>query len=98
MTGCPNGCARPYAAEIGFVGRAPGKYALFLGGNEGSTRLNWTYKESVKNEEIVNELRPLFTRFVQQRNGTERFGDFCQRVIKPEVDAAGAHAPKSIGL
>ena len=98
MTGCPNGCARPYAAEIGFVGRAPGKYALFLGGNEGSTRLNWTYKESVKNEDIINELRPLFTRFVQNRIGAERFGDFCQRVIKPEVDAADAHAPKAIGL
>ncbi len=98
MTGCPNGCARPYAAEIGFVGRAPGKYALFLGGNEASTRLNWTYKESVKNEEIVNELRPLFTRFVQQRITGERFGDFCQRVIKPEVDALKAHSPAAIGL
>lgn len=98
MTGCPNGCARPYAAELGFVGRAPGKYALFLGGNEGSTRLNWVYKETVKNEDIVNELRPLLTRFVQQRNGSERFGDFCHRVIKPEVDAAGEHAPKAIGL
>jgi sulfite reductase (NADPH) hemoprotein beta-component len=98
MTGCPNGCARPYAAEIAFVGRAPGKYALFLGGNEPSTRLNWTYKESVKNEDIVNELRPLFTRFVQQRTAGERFGDFCHRVIKPEVDAAQAHAPKAIGL
>lgn len=98
MTGCPNGCARPYAAEIGFVGRAPGKYALFLGGNEGSTRLNWVYRESVKNDDIVNELRPLFTRFVQQRTSGERFGDFCQRVIKPEIDAAQATAPKAIGL
>jgi sulfite reductase (NADPH) hemoprotein beta-component len=98
MTGCPNGCARPYAAEIGFVGRAPGKYALFLGGNEGSTRLNWVYRESVKNEEIVNELRPLFTRFVQQRTAGERFGDFCERVIKPEVEALKAHSPKAIGL
>jgi sulfite reductase (NADPH) hemoprotein beta-component len=98
MTGCPNGCARPYAAEIGFVGRAPGKYALFLGGNEASTRLNWVYRETVKNEEIVNELRPLLTRFVQQRNGSERFGDFCQRVIKPEVDALKSHSPAAIGL
>jgi sulfite reductase (NADPH) hemoprotein beta-component len=98
MTGCPNGCARPYAAEIGFVGRAPGKYALFLGGNEASTRLNWTYKESVKNEEIVNELRPLFTRFVEQRTTGERFGDFCERVVRPEVDALKAHSPAAIGL
>ena len=98
MTGCPNGCARPYAAEIAFVGRAPSKYALLLGGNEASTRLNWVYRESVKNEEIVNELRPLFTRFVQQRTDSERFGDFCQRVIKPELDAAQAAAPKAMGL
>jgi sulfite reductase (NADPH) hemoprotein beta-component len=83
MTGCPNGCARPYTAELALVGRAPGKYALFLGGNESSTRLNRVYKESVKNEELVAELRPLFAQFARERQGSERFGDFCQRVILP---------------
>ncbi len=90
MTGCPNGCARPYMAEIAFVGRGPGKYALFLGGNESSTRINTIYRESVKNEEIINELRPLLTRFVKERIGAERFGDFCERVILPELPPPAA--------
>jgi sulfite reductase (NADPH) hemoprotein beta-component len=84
MTGCPNGCARPYMAEIGFVGKAPGKYQFYLGGNEGSTRLNRLYKEAVKFEEITNELRPLFKRYLGERQAGERFGDFCHRVILNE--------------
>ena len=88
MTGCPNGCARPYMAEIGFVGKAPGKYQLYLGGNEGSTRLNRVYKDVVKNEEIEAELRPLLTRFVAERKPNERFGDFCDRVILPAAARA----------
>jgi sulfite reductase (NADPH) hemoprotein beta-component len=79
MTGCPNGCARPFTAELAFVGRAPGKYAVYLGGNAASTRLNTVYKESVKNEEIVNEMRPLFSRFATERSKGEGFGDFCWR-------------------
>jgi sulfite reductase (NADPH) hemoprotein beta-component len=88
MTGCPNGCARPYMAEIGFVGKAPNKYQLYLGGNEGSTRLNRVYKDIVKNEEIEAELRPLFSRFATERKPSERFGDFCDRVILKEKAAA----------
>jgi len=88
MTGCPNGCARPFMAEIGFVGRAPGKYALYLGGNEASTRLNRVYKESVKSDEIENELRPLLTRFVKERLSSERFGDFCERVILQQTPSS----------
>ncbi|HZM04567.1 MAG TPA: NADPH-dependent assimilatory sulfite reductase hemoprotein subunit [Candidatus Saccharimonadales bacterium] len=84
MTGCPNGCARPFTAEIALVGRAPGKYQLYLGGNEASTRLSRLFKESVKNEELIEELRPLFTQFGRERIGRERFGDFCQRVLLPE--------------
>ena len=80
-TGCPNGCARPYMAEIGFVGKAPNKYQIYLGGNEGCTRLNRLYMESVKNEDIVGELRPLLTRFASERNNGERFGDWCERVL-----------------
>ena len=61
-------------AEVGFVGRAPGKYQVYLGGNESSTRLNKLWKESVKTEELGTELRPLFTRFKTraQRCGTFR--------------------------
>ena len=85
MTGCPNGCARSSMAELGFIGKAPGKYQLYLGGNRTSTRLNRLYKESVKNEDIINELRPVFTRFVQERIGAEHFGDFCERVLWKEI-------------
>jgi sulfite reductase (NADPH) hemoprotein beta-component len=80
MTGCPNGCARPYMAEVGFVGRAPNKYQVYLGGNESSTRLNKLWKESVKTEDLGNELRPLLTRFKSERNGAERFGDWVDRI------------------
>ena len=69
MTGCPNGCARPLMAELAFVGRAPGKYQLYLGGNAAGTRLGRLYKESVKNEEFASELRPLFERFAQRTAG-----------------------------
>ncbi|MDB6121139.1 MAG: cysI [Pedosphaera sp.] len=93
MTGCPNGCARSAMAEIGLVGRAPNKYQLQLGGNESSTRLNRLYKENVKTEELVNELRPLFTRFAQERIGAERFGDFCDRVLLKEKLETPAAAP-----
>jgi sulfite reductase (NADPH) hemoprotein beta-component len=85
MTGCPNGCARPYMAEIGFVGKAPNKYQLYLGGNEGSTRLNRVYKDTVKTEEIEAELRPLLTRFAAERQPGERFGDFCHRAVLAAV-------------
>ena len=87
MTGCPNGCARPYMAELAFVGKAPGKYQVFIGGNEGSTRLNWIYKESVKVDDLEAELRPLFARFHTERNTSERFGDWCART-QPKPPAA----------
>jgi sulfite reductase (NADPH) hemoprotein beta-component len=83
-TGCPNGCARPYMAEIGFVGKAPGKYQLYLGGNESSTRLNRVYKDTLKIEDLETELKPLLTRFAAERTSGERFGDFCERVILKE--------------
>jgi len=80
-TGCPNGCARPYMAEIGFVGKAPGRYQLWLGGNVSGTRLNRVWKETVKDPEIENELRPVLARFAKERNPGERFGDWCDRVL-----------------
>jgi len=85
MTGCPNGCARPYVAEIAFVGKGPNKYQVYLGGNEPSTRLNKVFKDSVKGEDLLNELRPLLTRYRDERLPGERFGDFCARVVWPET-------------
>ncbi|MEI6349481.1 MAG: NADPH-dependent assimilatory sulfite reductase hemoprotein subunit [Verrucomicrobiota bacterium] len=88
MTGCPNGCARPYLAEIGFVGKAPGKYQVYFGGNKASTRLNRIWKETVKDEEIINELRPVFVRYAQERTEDERFGDWVERAIWTEETTA----------
>ena len=85
MTGCPNGCARPYLAEIGFVGKAPGKYQIYLGGNEPSTRLNRLWKDSVKDADIINELRPVFERYARERGSVERFGDWVERVLWKEA-------------
>jgi sulfite reductase (NADPH) hemoprotein beta-component len=92
MTGCPNGCARPYMAEIAFVGKGPNKYQIYLGGNEIGTRLNRVYKDSVKGEDLLPELRPLLTRYRQQRQTGERFGDFCARVLWPEAPVAAPEA------
>ena len=86
-TGCPNGCARPYMAEIAFVGKAPGRYQLWLGGNSSGTRLNKLFKDVVKDPEIETELRPILTRFAQERNKSERFGDWCERVLLQEPAA-----------
>ncbi len=82
MTGCPNGCARPYMAEIGLVGKSPGLYQIWLGGNVASTRLNRLYREAVKDADIINELRPLITRYRQERQAGERFGDWCLRAVE----------------
>jgi sulfite reductase (NADPH) hemoprotein beta-component len=87
-TGCPNGCARPYTAEIAFVGKAPGRYQVWLGGNSSGTRLNRIWKDGVKDGDIENELRPVLARFVQERSAGERFGDFCERAIWKEAPAA----------
>jgi sulfite reductase (NADPH) hemoprotein beta-component len=85
MTGCPNGCARPFMAEVAFVGKAPNKYQIYLGGNEGSTRLNRLYKESVKTDDLTNELRTVLRRYLAERTAGERFGDFCSRVLWNEA-------------
>jgi sulfite reductase (NADPH) hemoprotein beta-component len=79
MTGCPNGCARPYAAEIGFVGTAPGRYNLHIGGDNEGERLNTLYKESLDEAGIINELDNLFAAFKNERNNKESFGDFSFR-------------------
>ncbi len=87
-TGCPNGCARPYMAEIGFVGKAPGRYQLWLGGNASGTRLNKLFKEVLKEADLETELRPVFARFAQERHAGERFGDWCDRAVLKEAAAA----------
>ncbi|MAT64993.1 MAG: sulfite reductase [Gammaproteobacteria bacterium] len=79
MTGCPNGCARPYLAEIGFTGRAPGKYNVYLGGGFHGQRLNQLYLENVGEREILSELRQLFRHYSEQRQPGEPFGDFVIR-------------------
>jgi len=87
-TGCPNGCARPYMAEIAFVGKAPGRYQVWLGGDVSGTRLNKIWKDVVKEPELENEFRPVFERFAKERNAGERFGDWSQRVLLKELSAA----------
>jgi sulfite reductase (NADPH) hemoprotein beta-component len=83
-TGCPNGCARPYTAEIALVGKAPGRYQVCLGGNAAGTRLNRVWKEVVKDADMETELRPVLARFARERTPGERFGDWCDRVLLME--------------
>jgi sulfite reductase (NADPH) hemoprotein beta-component len=79
MTGCPNGCARPYIAEIGFVGRNPGKYNLHLGGAADGSRLNRILVEDADEETILKTLSPLFADYAKSRKPKEGFGDFVTR-------------------
>jgi len=83
ITGCPNGCARPYLAEIGLVGRAPNKYALYLGARYNGTRLNRLVSPSVTIDDAVRLLEPVIKRYAVERQDGEGFGDFCDRVILP---------------
>ncbi len=79
MTGCPNGCARPYNCDIGLVGRAADKYTVFVGGRLLGDRLNFIYKDMVPADAVVPTLTPLFVYFKTARENGETFGDFCQR-------------------
>lgn len=86
MTGCPNGCARPYMAEIGLTGRAPGKYNLYIGGGFHGQRLNKLYRENIGEAAILRELDDLFGQFVRERLPGQHFGDYVIRAgIVPEV-------------
>ncbi len=92
MTGCPNGCARPFVAEIGLVGKAPGRYNLYLGGDGNGFRLNKLYQESLNEQQILQQLHELLQNFAENRLTNERFGDFVvrknivSRVVDPVVD------------
>mgnify|MGYP001291932936 CR=1 FL=1 len=79
MTGCPNGCARPALAEIALIGKAPGKYNLYLGGAFNGSRLAKLYRENVGETEILAALQPIFAHYAQERLDGEHFGDFCIR-------------------
>jgi sulfite reductase (NADPH) hemoprotein beta-component len=83
ITGCPNGCARPFLAEIALVGRAPNKYALYIGARYNGTRMNRLIAQSVTINEAVELLTPAIKRYAIARNEGERFGDFCDRVVLP---------------
>jgi sulfite reductase (ferredoxin) len=80
MTGCPNGCARPYSAEIGFVGRGKTSYDVHLGGEPVGTRLNGLFAENVPREELIAVLHPVLVEYRDERRDGEAFGDWCHRV------------------
>jgi sulfite reductase (NADPH) hemoprotein beta-component len=79
MTGCPNGCARPYLAEIGLVGKGPSRYNLYLGAAFDGSRLSKLYAEDVDHAAIIRELDPLFAAYAAERKAGEHFGDFVIR-------------------
>lgn len=89
MTGCPNGCGRPFIAEIGFVGRSPGKYNVYLGGGFHGQRLNKLYRESVPGVEIKALLSPIIEDYAKQRKDGERFGDYVIRAGYVQATTAG---------
>lgn len=87
MTGCPNGCARPYTPDIGFVGKTLGKYTIYLGGNAEGTRIGYIYRDLVPQDELVTALQPVLAQYKAQRRGGESFGDYCARVGKEALPA-----------
>ncbi len=98
MTGCPNGCARPYIAEIGFVGKAPGKYNLYLGGGHAGQRLNKLYASSVEGHDAAEMLKPLIQDYAKNREDGERFGDFTIRAGYVKATENGRDFHKELDL
>jgi len=92
MTGCPNGCARPYNAEIGFVGKAKGKYTIYVGGSRLGNRMGFIFKDLIPLESLVPTLRPLFEVFKREQQNNESFGDFCTRAGLDQL-LAWSHTP-----
>ncbi|WP_207480487.1 NADPH-dependent assimilatory sulfite reductase hemoprotein subunit [Arenibaculum pallidiluteum] len=97
MTGCPNGCARPYLAEIGLVGRGPGVYNLYLGAAFDGSRLNKLYRRDLKAEEIAPVLTPLIRSYAKQRRKGERFGDYVIRAGHVAATTAGNRFHADLG-
>lgn len=100
MTGCPNGCARPWLAEVAFVGKAFGAYNMYLGGGYHGHRLNKLYRSSIKEDEILEIMKPLLKRYSLEREEGEKFGDFCIRagVIKATTDGMNFHDDVSFSI
>jgi len=100
MTGCPNGCGRPFLAEIGFVGKAPGKYHVYLGAAFNGSRLNALYRASVAAADIAPLIRPLLRRYAAERLDGERFGDFTIRagLVSPTGMPADFHEMAGEGI
>jgi len=94
MTGCPNGCARPYLAEIGLVGKGPGRYNLYLGAAFDGSRMSKLYAEDVDHDGIVNTLDPLFAAYARERKDDEHFSDFVIRAgyVAATTNGADFHA------
>jgi sulfite reductase (ferredoxin) len=88
MTGCPNGCARPYNSDIGLVGKTKDKYTIFLGGRVLGDRLNFIYKDLVPTAEVVPTIAQVLRYFKDSRQPAESFGDFCHRLGKDALLAA----------
>ncbi|MBM2810473.1 MAG: NADPH-dependent assimilatory sulfite reductase hemoprotein subunit [Chloroflexi bacterium] len=97
MTGCPNGCARPYLGDIGFVGRTPGKYQLYVGGDFEGTHLNRILADMVPTADLARRLRPMFALFKDERDPSEGFGDFCYRVGVERLRAVGFPETQTVG-
>ncbi|MBO0960940.1 assimilatory sulfite reductase (NADPH) hemoprotein subunit [Neobacillus sp. MM2021_6] len=93
MTGCPNGCARPALAEIALIGKAVGKYNMYVGAAHDGSRLNKMYRENIGEEEILNEMRNLLSRYAKERYEGEHFGDFVIRaeIIEATTDGTNFH-------
>ena len=98
MTGCPNGCSRPYLAEIGLVGRQPGLYNLYLGAAFNGSRLNKLVAQDVDKARIVATLEPLLRRYAKERHDSERFGDFVVRAGIVAQTTAGNRFHADVGL
>ncbi|MFD7035709.1 NADPH-dependent assimilatory sulfite reductase hemoprotein subunit [Mammaliicoccus sciuri] len=94
MTGCPNGCARPALAEIAFIGKAPGKYNMYLGGGFTGDRLNKLFKENIGEDEILESLKPILIHYGKEKNDGEHFGDFVIRkgIIKEVQSGQDFHS------
>ncbi|WP_140719397.1 assimilatory sulfite reductase (NADPH) hemoprotein subunit [Pseudomonas sp. Hp2] len=98
ISGCPNGCSRPYLAEIALVGKAPGRYNLMLGGDHRGQRLNTLYRENITEPEILAALDPLLARYAAERGGDEGFGDFLHRSGEIALPAYPTHREISLEL
>jgi sulfite reductase (ferredoxin) len=99
MTGCPNGCARPYMAELGFVGSAPESYQVWLGGSPNQTRLAQPIVEKLHHNDIESFLEPIFVYFQKSRQTGESFGDFCDRVGFDAIrEFAAQYQPETVAV